>query len=373
MKKILYEILETYLEKQGTSKKLLKMEQIEKDVINLLGSLYKYEETGGYKRFYEEVMLLKEQGILQELSKPSPNWKKPSLHETYWLIPKYTRNEWNKVDIAKVMTYLNIEFYLNNKKYQTLVEWERINILYHFLINKEKHDVVSREERSLMLFKNANLPDEIEPEKFLASIHGQRLLSRLNLTQEDLKFKIVREPFHFWEHKRYPEQHSKEVLVIEGLSTYETLKLILSKGLPWNFGPIPRYLIWGEGYRISNTLDYLHELSEYPRDLTIRYSGDLDYEGFNIYLELKQRYKELNVSLAHSFYSFLITFIDGFATTIDKKQRVVDRHLVMLQLEFKDFPETFGGIQKLWKEEKRIPQECLNLETIFNKGGLTNG
>ncbi|WP_413299694.1 hypothetical protein AA0X95_16550 [Bacillus sp. 1P10SD] len=370
MREIILEVVDRYQEKQGSSRKLLKIEKLERDVVNILGSIEQYERAGGYKRFYDEVQELRAQRILQELSKPTANWKKPSLHQTYWLLPRYTENEWSKVDIGKVLTFLDINFYLRHKKYQTVDEWEKISALYQFLSSNETRSIITREERSLMLFKNMQLPDEIEPEKLLASSYGQRLLSRLNLTPEDLSYRVVREPFHYWENKQCPEQHQQEVLVIEGLSTFETLKWILINGLPWNFGPIPHYVVWGEGYRISDTLDYLYELNPNPKELTIRYTGDLDYEGYNIYLGLKQRYKEWNISMAHAFYSFMISFIEEFAAPIHKNQRVVDRHLMMLQQEFKEYPQTFEGIQRLWQEQKRIPQECLNLETIFNKGGF---
>jgi len=368
MDKIISEIIKGRREKQGNSKHILRIEQLEKEVVAEIGSLTKYEENGGYRKLYDTVMCLKEQQVLQRLAKPQPNWKKPQLDETYWLMPKYVSNEWNKADIAKVMSYLDIGFYLRNKKYQTKDDWEKIEMLYEFLLSKDNHPVVSREERSLMLFKTVNLPKDIEPEKFLSSKYGQKLLNRLNLSSEDLRYQVVREPFHYWENKYYPMQHNREVLVIEGLSTYETLKEMLSNDLPWIFGPVPRYLIWGEGYRIHNTLDYLHEVDKNPEHLTIRYTGDIDYEGFNIYVELKNRYKELNLSLAHPFYSFLVSYMDEFSVDIFKKQRMKEKYIYFLQNEFAEFEDTFDRIKKLWDGGKRIPQECINHETILKKG-----
>lgn len=368
---VINQIISSFQEKQGSSKKLLRVDDFEKVVMDTIGSPRQYNELGGYKKFQENILLLLQTGILQNVTKAIPNGKRPSLNSAYWIVPKYVENFWEKADIAKVLTYLDISFYLRNKKHQTEEEWRRIQTIYDFLRNKESHIHLNREERSFMLFKNQHLPDGIEPEKFLSSSHGKLLLSRIKLTEDDLLFKVVREPLHYWRNDGALEeqQTANEVLVIEGLSTYYTLREMLMRNLPWNFGPIPHYLIWGEGYRISSTLDYLQDITANPNELTIRYTGDIDYEGFNIYLELKSRYKELNISLAHPFYKFLITFSEELATDIVTNQRIVDKNLYLLHQEFKDNEEIYQGIEKLWITRKRIPQECINFENIIKKEG----
>lgn len=357
-------------EKQRSSRKLLRTEKFENEVIGVVGSPRKYNELGGYKEFHKVITRLKNDGILQDVTNPGFNGKRPRLNDTYWITPKYVENTWNKADIARVMNYIDLGFYLRQKKYQTEDEWKLILTLYEFVKNKDTHIKITREERSLMLFKYKQLPDDIEAEKYLASWYGTSLMKRLQLTPEDLLYKVVHEPFQYWKNEAVPENYLHEVLVVEGLSTYQTLKEVLIRQLPWNFGPIPHYLVWGEGYRICSTLDYLKDITDDPTQLTIRYSGDIDYEGFNIYFDAKNKHRDFNISLAHHFYSFLISFSNEVATSVLKKQKVIEKNLYLLQEEFKDHKETFEVIKALWNQRKRIAQECINFETLRNEGGF---
>lgn len=366
------EIINHYInsirEKQGGSRKLLRTEKFENEIIVAVGSPRKYSDLGGYKEFHKVINQLNKTGILQEVTTPRYNEKRPRLYDTYWITPKYVENIWNNADIARVMNYLDLGFYLKHKKYQTDFEWKLILILYEFLKNKEKHIEITREERSLMLFKYEQLPDDIEAEKYLSSSHGMSLMNRLRLSPKDLLYKVVHEPFQYWKNEAVHESYLNEVLVVEGLSTYQTLKEALIQKLPWKFGPIPHYLIWGEGYRICSTLEYLTDITDYPTQLIIRYAGDIDYEGFNIYFDAKNKYKDFNISLAHHFYSFLTSLANEAATSVLKKQKIVEKNLHLLQEEFKEDKETFDVIKELWKQRKRIAQECINFETLYFKG-----
>ncbi|MFT9849990.1 Wadjet anti-phage system protein JetD domain-containing protein [Aneurinibacillus sp. REN35] len=370
IEEIINSLITSLREKQRTSRKLLRIEKFENEVIVAIGSARKYHELGGYKKFYEIITQLKKEGVLQDIANPRFNGKRPRLYETYWLSPKYIENTWNKADMAKVMNYLELGFYLRHKKHQTEDEWRKILILYEFVKSKDSYIKITREERSLMLFKNEQLPDDIEAEKYLASSAGARLMNRLQLKPQDLLYIVVHEPFHYWKNEAVPENNLHEVLVIEGLSTYQTLKEVLIRQLSWNFGPIPHYLIWGEGYRICKTLDYLRDITDDPTQLTIRYSGDIDYEGFNIYFDAKNKYRQFNITLAHSFYAFLISFSNEAATNVLTDQNVIERNLFLLQEEFKNHKEVFEGVKALWNERKRIAQECINFETLFIKGGF---
>ncbi|WP_010170522.1 Wadjet anti-phage system protein JetD domain-containing protein [Bacillus coahuilensis] len=370
IEEIIISFITSIREKQRSSRKLLRIEKFENEVIGAVGSARKYNELGGYKEFYEVIIRLKKYGILQDVKNPRFNGKRPRLNDTYWISPKYVENIWNKADIAKVMNRLDLGFYLRQKKYQTEDEWRKILILYQFVKNKDAHIKITREERSLMLFKNEQLPDDIEAEKYLASSHGVSLMNRLKLSPEDLLYKVVHEPFQYWKNEAVPENYLHEVLVVEGLSTYQTLKEVIIRQLHWNFGPIPHYLVWGEGYRICNTLDYLKDITDDPTQLTIRYSGDIDYEGFNIYFDVKSKYTDFNILLAHPFYSFLISFSNEVATAVFKNQNLIEKNLDLLKEEFENHKETFEGIQALWNERKRIAQECINFETLYIKGGF---
>ncbi|MCT2347107.1 DUF2220 domain-containing protein [Niallia taxi] len=369
-------ILETFIDyfydRQGKAKKLLSTDKLEGEIIRHIGDAKLYQELGGYKSFHAAVTNLLEEKRLKQLTKPILNGKKPALSRNYWLLPKHTINTWTDEWIMKLLLHLNLDFYLRHKKHQTEEEGRLIQSIYFFLLEKEKYAIVTREERSLMLFKREKLPDNIEAEKFLASKEGVRLMRRLKLIPEDLAFKVVREPFHYWKNPTAPEAHKQEVLIVEGLSTYHTLKEMMEKGLPWKFGPVPTYLIWGEGYRIEKTISYLQDVTPGKvTDLVIRYMGDLDYEGYNIYFGLKEKNPELNISLAHAFYSFLVHYSDEFATKVHTAQRVVDRYLPLLKGEFEQYEEVYPLLKRLWNDNLRIAQEAINIETILRKGGFS--
>ncbi|MEE6200795.1 hypothetical protein [Bacillus cereus] len=139
IKKIINSYITCFREKQGKSKKLLRTERFENDVIMTVGCARKYNELGGYKKFYESIIQLKGEGTLKDLANPRLNGKKPSLHEAYWIVPKYVENTWDKAAMAKVMNYLDLSFYLRKKIYQTEDEWKNILILYEFIKSKDSH------------------------------------------------------------------------------------------------------------------------------------------------------------------------------------------------------------------------------------------
>lgn len=361
-------IIDTHHEQQYTSKRLIHIGELEREVRDLIGSVSEYKEWGGYKYFQKTVQTLIVDGCMKRLTKPMLNGKTPTLYETYWLMPKYTQHTWDKKEIAKVSSYLDLRFFLRNKKMQTEEEWNHILVLYKFMKEKECHSWVNREERSLMLFIDQVLPEEVDAEKFLSSSRGRKLLQRLSLTLEDLKCQIVREPFHYYKNVHVPAINEKEVLIVEGLNTFNTLKNYLERQYLWSFGPAPHYLIWGEGYRIESTIDYLNDISVNPEELVIRYAGDIDYDGLSIYVELKQKNSKLSIQLSETFYNFMIEHADKFQTDVVKNQRANKKYLNALKKDLSHQIPLYEGIERLWNNRMRIAQECINFETLYQRG-----
>lgn len=368
---IVKDLLRKTHEKQRKSKKIIQTEALEMEVIECYPTIELYTGEGGYKEFYRVITELVMNKELKELNQDVSNGKRPSLQKKYWLMPKYITNAWEKTDIAKVLSYVDLTFYLKNKQWQTKEEWERIIPIYELLKDKKNRLIIKREERSLMLFSHVNLPDNMEAEKFLSSDEGRKLLNRLSLSDEQLLCQKIREPFQYWINPYATNE--KEVLIVEGLSTYNTLTKILRQKKPWQLGPNPNYVIWGEGYRIHNTISYLHELADNPKKLTIRYIGDIDYEGLNIYVELKKKNPELGIQLATNIYTYLLRYIESYSSIVHKQQRIAKENLVFLKEDLKEHPFIYEGIKELWEKRKRLPQECINEELLFTKEGLKNG
>lgn len=365
VKEVFNSLIQSFQEAQGTSKKQIKTIDFEGRIIAKLGNPRKYNELGGYKEFYKQMEFLINEGMLKRVKKPKSNIKTPSLDVTYWLLPKYKENKWSNEDIARLMRYVDLSFYMKHKKHQTDNEMKMVERIHDFMETKNKSQIINREERSLLLFSNINLPNNIEAEKFLSSSEGTALINKLKINLDDLSCKIVREPFTYW--KNVNSHNKYNVLIVEGLATYNTIKEILINCHPWHFGPTPQFLIWGEGYRIESTIDYLNELVSDITQLDIHYLGDMDFEGFNIYFNLKQKNHYLNIKLAYPFYKFLSRHSTRYATNVEKAQRISQEVMNHLNEELNEFKEVLDTVQMLWSDKKRIAQEVINLETVFSR------
>ncbi|MBU8729730.1 DUF2220 domain-containing protein [Cytobacillus oceanisediminis] len=371
IKNVLREILSGHQEKQKASRKKLDVEQLEEIVIRKVGSHQYYGELGGYRMFRDSYLELCEEFVIIPVkTNGKTNEKRDSLHKFWWLEPKYDKNQWDRKDILILSSVLNIDYYLKNKAYQTEEELKLVYTIYEYMKKGRPKVTLCREERSLMMFNQSEHLTEMETEKYLASREGRALLKRLELDERELGFEVVKEPFIYWENEKAPLHHRKEVLIVEGLATFHTLKKILQKGFSWNIGPIPYLLIWGAGHRIEGTIPYLEDIVEDPNELTIRYAGDIDYTGFDIFYNLQKKNKHLSLHLAYDLYQFLCSFGQDYAHTIDNEQVRKDSLLAQIQIDFNDYPECYQVIEHLWKNRLRIPQELLNLETLIRKGLL---
>lgn len=362
-----------YQESQGGRRKKIDIENLEQKIVKIFGSHENYKFHGGYKRFCECINNLEMLHIISPLTScKDTNGKKPVLKRFWWIEPKYTTNEWDSDNIARLSTQLDISFYIRNKKYQTPEEFKKLECLYKYLKNATSDYILVREERSLLIFNEISADLDDEPEKFLSSSVGKTLLNRLNLSYEDLNCEVVREPFDFWISPDIPINQMSEVLIIEGLATYHTLKNILKKNLHWKLGPKPNILIWGAGRKIEGTIDYLYDIVPQPAKLNIRYAGDIDSEGLDIFYNLKKKNKHLNILIATNFYDFLTSHGLGYSKYIFTDQRKIDSVLSEIEPEFLDSPAAFANIKTLWFNKMRIPQEFMNLETLTKEGLLHN-
>lgn len=362
-----------YQEIQGSRRKKIDIENLEQKIFEIFGSSENYNSHGGYKSFCECINTLEMLNIISPLTScKETNGKKPFLKKYWWIEPKYTINEWDSETIAKLSTQLDISFYIRNKKYQTLEELKKLECLYKYLKNATSDYILVREERSLLIFNEISAYLNDEPEKFLSSSEGKGVLNKLNLSYNDLNCEVVREPFDFWISHDIPINQMHEVLIIEGLATYHTLKNILKNNLNWKLGPKPSILIWGAGRKIEGTIDYLYDIVPRPEKLNIRYAGDIDSEGLDIFYNLKKKNKNLNIIIAANFYDFLTSQGLEYSKCIFTNQRKIDSILSEIESEFFECPYAFSIIKSLWFNKMRIPQEFINFETLTKEGLLHN-
>ncbi|WP_462411405.1 Wadjet anti-phage system protein JetD domain-containing protein [Neobacillus sp. Marseille-QA0830] len=315
----------------------------------------RYQAENGYHSLVQIMNKLTEEGIVTPVKKSPLNGRRPSLHNYWWLEKAVVEAQWSDNQMLAISDVLNLSKYRQHPEWQTDKEWQRIGILYSFFKQIEQYSWVTREERSFQLFGE---------EKFLAN-QGASLLQRLQITLEDLKAKVYGEPFAFWPAPNGDIRKAKTVLIVENQSFYHTCRLLMNHSKDMN-GIQPDLLIYGEGKKIEKSFNFLHDISNID-DMTIYYVGDIDPEGWGIYVRLKETYPSANIQLAISIYEAMLN--TKLCNHIEKNQNKNRTYLQRVVEEFQEHgrPDLGEQIQQLWELKRRVPQEVLSLDNIGRK------
>jgi hypothetical protein len=360
-------IIDEYRSSQQSKRKKIDIRSLEKLVMNDIGIEF-YQQQSGYYNFRDSIVHLEKETILTPMNtRKQTNEKKPPLRRFWWLEPRHTQYQWDKQTLFQFSTVFSIDYYLENIKYQTLEELEILQCIFRFMKSTETKYILTREERSLMIFQHAKSLVDSEKEKFLGLSQGRKLLNRLQINEHDLYFHVRKEPFIYWDNPNVSREENGEVLIIEGLATYYTVKKLIEENQFSRLGPTPHYLLWGAGKRVEGTLPYFYEIVKQPESLTIRYAGDIDYEGISIYRRLKEKYPNWKISLSLPFYQFLLEHGQGAIQGIPKDQVRNDAALDLIKKEFQFSPHILSIIKRLWMNRERVPQETLNIEHLYQK------
>lgn len=310
-----------------------------------------YFELGGYQIFYEAICTLEQEDILIPMKSKKTNGRHPILTLDYWLQPKPITSSWDKVKMMKVSDRLDLSFYHRNLEFQTEEEWDNIERIYTFLQATEEKQMVSIEERSFSLFGEEKY---LTDEKLFPS--GKGLLSRLKLTFEDIYAQKFGEPFVFWLKPNTSLEEIQHVLIVENLSFYHTAISLLAQN---KLDYLPEVIIYGEGKKIENSFSFFFKL--FPKKTyNFFYVGDIDPEGFNIYARLTHKFEEHTIELATTIYQKMLTH-HGKANQYTNQDKNISHFTFFLQ-QLAD-KEKEQLLQTLWKQNKRIPQEVLTIET----------
>ncbi|UQZ36633.1 hypothetical protein C2I18_25720 [Paenibacillus sp. PK3_47] len=310
------------------------------------------EMAGGFTRFATGIDKLLDEGYLVPLSKVK-KYKTSYLDETYWLSETSTKDSgWSEAAMLRLLdlNVLNLSYYRNHPEEQTAEVWTYIERIYDFLRTVEEREYVTREERSLELF---------DREKWLSEPEGIQFLSRLGLTLQSIKALVVRELFECHLQSMKP---IRRVLISENHSFFDSAKRLMQKGKPV-CGMEPEMLIYGEGWKIISSLQYLNEFNIEKDEAIVYYVGDMDKAGWDIYGKLKLTYPEWNIKLALNIYRKML---EAARQTYDyeKNQSCHPQHLDIVREEAAGDPDLNVSIERLLKDNKRIPQEVLNYEVM---------
>lgn len=344
------------------SRKKLNMFAIEQEVIRAFHDINRYQEAGGFQLFSSVINQLLKNGILEIPKTARVIQKGPEpLREWYWLRNNKELTNWSYDQFVEVSDLLDLSYYRSHPLLQTADEWRKIKIIYAFIKNRHLRTPISREERSLHLFSQLSLWNEKEEkEKWLGSKEGKSFLNRLKVTLDDLVCYPVREPFVYYKNPK--ATRVQEVLVLEGLSTFNTCKQLIHRKR-WPFGIEPELLIFGAGFRIIGNFEYIEELLPNPGSVNVRYAGDLDPEGYKIFIDFKGAYPQFPIHLATEFYEWSLSHGFGQKTFIITEQKITEKQLALFLSEFQ-VPEIKESLTLLLQNKERIAQEVFNAESL---------
>jgi hypothetical protein len=332
------------------------IEDAEKFIIEKVGGQSSYIRIGGYPCFYNAMKLLEESGVIAPILSSNFNGINPALQSRWRLASESQNQQLDTAFMMRLSDRLDMSGYIRNPKWHTSKEKQYILSIYEFLKNVEKREYASCEERCLELFGN---------EKFMQS-EDKKVISRLNLTYEQLKMIKYGHMFTYWISKR---EKTRNVLILENHSTFFSIKRWVEKG-GMVFGIEPDLIIFGDGKHIIKSLSFLDEIAV-AKDCVIKYFGDIDPEGWLIYTSLKKSYSELDISLFFPAYQFLLDTGKSYDIG-DSLQNMNPKVLENIIKEFTQLrPEYVEKIEGLWNDRKRIPQEFLTFEVL--KDLVNNG
>lgn len=350
-------IIKRYLsECKKNNRKRFDLYVLESYVINSYKGQNSYLDNGGYRKLYDEIMLLKQNNYIKEIKSSSFNGLTPPLKTRWQIISKEDIQKWNKSKILQLSDCLDFSYYINYPIYQTDLEWEYIENIYKFIKSAESKEWASVEERSLELFYD---------EKFLRNRKETPkgrygILKRLKLSYEDLKMKKYGEMFIYW---NKGIRDIKNMIILENHSTFFTYKRTAEeKGDIFGFSP--DILIYGEGKKIENSFSFLEEIADVSK-VEVLYFGDIDSEGFGIFYRLKERYPNINLKLQYEAYNHLISKCDRHYSLGSQEKNPV--YLKNFLEDTKDhlYDTSFEKIKYIWENNFRIPQELINYDYLL--------
>ena len=150
---------------------------------------------------------------------------------------------------------------------------------------------------------------------------------------------------------------NKTILIIENKDTFWTIVKAIQKLKIENIYMI----IYGEGKKILKSFSFIEEFKIDSKD-NIYYFGDIDFEGINIYVSLKEKYNKYNISAYTKGYETILD-IEKTPEKVRKNQNInqdkIERFISEFDKKYKD------KLIEIFNNKKYIPQEVFNYEVAL--------
>ncbi len=310
-----------------------------------------YFEMDGYSLFYRAIESLQTEEQLIPIKNNQYNGRTPALPLYYWVNIKIQTAKWDRFAMMKLSDLFDFSFYERHPEWQTREEWDRIHHLYSFLQSCQEREFVSVEERSLELFGH---------EKFLLDgdsfPEGKGFLTRIGVSEDQLKMVNYGEPFVFWMKQGKEMKDIQRVLIIENLSFFHTsIKLLEANQLDYE----PELIIYGEGMKIERSFSFFFRMFP-PKNYLFYYAGDLDAAGYGIIIRLIEKYPDCSIQPALKIYRKMLECLEQ-----SNDQKTGQTQNIKYRDAFYQWftEEEQALLMQLWLDSKRIPQEVLTIET----------
>jgi len=338
---------------EKSKNKSFKTMDLEKSFIKALGGETVYDLVGGYKAFAEAILTLEKEDSIREVKASPYYYKKPYIKSKYIRIDHKIESAWDTYTFMVYSDILDLSYFKSHKSEQTDLNLKYVQRIYTFIQKREERFLASREERALEIF---------DDEKYFTT--AENLLNKIKLNpnlnfhsfDDALKMEKNTRMFVFFENK---DISNNQVLILENQSTFFAAKRLLSDNISF-FEKKYQFIIWGQGKGIIKQLEMLSRIID-PMVVTIDYFGDMDPEGYFIFLKLKEKFSSLKIQLLSVAYERLLE--ENRFYPYHQKQNKNDKVLEDI-LSYFEKEKHQQVIKKLWEENLRIPQEIITYEYI---------
>ena len=172
-----FKIFADFKKERLAERKRFYLNDLQKYMIRKINGIENYSKAGGYNTLYNLLKSKEKEGEIRAIKNSSLNDRNPPLKKR-WELVKNKEEKWDKREILRLSSHLDLSYYLKRPESQNTKLLERFKKVYMFLKEKDKREWASCEERALELFGD---------EKYFSQSKGKKFLSRVKLYLNDLK------------------------------------------------------------------------------------------------------------------------------------------------------------------------------------------
>ena len=319
-----------------------------------LSEIEKFYAMEDYKKLYNTINELINDGIIAVVKSSKSNGKSPALRTAYRVMPIVEDNAALINELLYTMDLkLDTSYYLRNINMYKADRADVLKLNAYFLRHGDKlKNRISINERSFEIWGR---------EKLLSKDGGTRILKNLGISEEFLNYYATATPLAYYSNSK---QTPQKVLILENKDTFYSMRKHLLAGSKAILKTDISTLVYGGGKNIYKSFgDFDICVEPYVADAnnTILYFGDLDYEGIIIYELLTREFAGEHT---------LKPFIEGYTAMIDKYLKMdiplpktkAGQNRNISELFLREFNEEYRkAIMDILEREEYIPQEILNI------------